>query len=57
MATFLEMGGYAVYVWPAFAVAALVMIGLLVTTLRTLRAREAALKQLEAAERRADDGA
>jgi heme exporter protein D len=57
MAKFFEMGGYAVYVWPAFAMAALVMIGLLVTTLRTLRAREAVLRQLEAAERRADDGA
>ena len=49
MAKFLEMGGYAVYVWPAFAVAALVMISLLVASLRTLRAREA---ELEAA----DDG-
>jgi len=57
MAKFLEMGGYAVYVWPAFAVAALVMIGLLITSLRTLRAREAILKRLEAAARRADDGA
>jgi heme exporter protein D len=57
MAKFLEMGGYAVYVWPAFAVAALVMIGLLITSLRTLRAREAILRRLEAAERRADDGA
>jgi len=57
MAKFLEMGGYAVYVWPAFAVAALVMIGLLVTTLRTLRAREAVLRQLEAAEPPADDRA
>jgi heme exporter protein D len=57
MAKFLEMGGYAVYVWPAFAMAALVMIGLLITSLRTLRAREAILRRLEAAERRADDGA
>jgi heme exporter protein D len=57
MAKFLEMGGYAVYVWPAFAVAALVMIGLLVESLRTLRAREAVLKRLEGAERPADDDA
>jgi heme exporter protein D len=57
MAKFLEMGGYAVYVWPAFAMAALVMIGLLVTTLRTLRAREAVLRQLEAAEPPADERA
>ena len=47
MAEFFEMGGYAIYVWPAFAVAALVMIGLLVDSLRTLRAREALLRRLE----------
>ncbi|HVO13706.1 MAG TPA: heme exporter protein CcmD [Alphaproteobacteria bacterium] len=57
MSKFLEMGGYAVYVWPAFAVAAIVMVGLLVTSLRTLRAREAVLKRLEAAEQPADDNA
>lgn len=57
MAKFLEMGGYAVYVWPAFAVAALVMISLLVASLRTLRAREAVLKRLGAAEPPADDDA
>jgi heme exporter protein D len=57
MAKFLEMGGYAVYVWPSFAMAAVVMVGLLVTSLRTLRAREAVLKRLEAAEQPADDNA
>jgi heme exporter protein D len=57
MAKFFEMGGYAIYVWPAFAVAALVMIGLLVTSLRTLRAREAVLRRLEAAGRPRDEGA
>jgi heme exporter protein D len=57
MAKFFEMGGYAIYVWPAFAVAALVMIGLLVTSLRTLRAREAVLRQLESAERPGDERA
>jgi heme exporter protein D len=54
MSKFLEMGGYAVYVWPAFATAALVMIGLLVDSLRTLRAREDLLKRLGDAEPRAD---
>jgi heme exporter protein D len=47
IATFLAMGGYAAYVWPAFLVAALVMCGLVVATLRTLRRREAALGELE----------
>ena len=57
MAKFFEMGGYAIYVWPAFAVAALVMIGLLVSSLRTLRAREAVLRRLEAAGPRGDEPA
>jgi len=47
--SFLAMGGYAGYVWPAFAFAALVMIGLLASSLRALRARESALKSLEKA--------
>ncbi len=45
--TYLAMGGYAAYVWPALAVAAVVMIGQLVLTLRTLRRREAAQAELE----------
>ena len=48
LASFFAMGGYAVYVWPAFLVTALVMIGQLTTTLRTLHRREAALAALEA---------
>ena len=58
MSAFLAMGGYAAYVWPAFAVAFVVLVGLLVVTLRTLRANEAALKALEggpAARRRASE--
>jgi heme exporter protein D len=37
------MGGYAAFVWPAYAVAALVMLGLLVVSLRRLRRTQAAL--------------
>jgi heme exporter protein D len=48
IATYFAMGGYAGYVWPAFAVAALVMIGQLVLSLRGLRRREAAVAALEA---------
>ena len=47
------MGGYAAYVWPAYLVAAVVMAGQVVATLRALRRREAALTQLEKPERRA----
>jgi heme exporter protein D len=46
--SFLAMGGYAVYVWPAFLVAALVMAGQVATTLWALHRREAALAELEA---------
>jgi heme exporter protein D len=49
IATFFAMGGYAVYVWPAFAITAIVMIGLLIETLRTLHRRERELAELEAA--------
>ena len=50
--SFFEMGGYAAYVWPAFGAAAAVMIALLVLSLRDMRAREAALRKLEAGARR-----
>ena len=50
--SFFEMGGYAAYVWPAFGVAAVIMVALLALSVRTMRAREAALKALEATARR-----
>jgi len=46
IATFFAMGGYAAYVWPAFAVAAVVMAALVIATLHTLRRRERELSQL-----------
>ena len=47
IATFFAMGGYAAYVWPAFAITAIVMIGLLIETLHTLHGRERELAELE----------
>lgn len=47
MSSFFEMGGYAGYVWPAYGVALIVMVGLLVASLRSVRAREAQLKVLQ----------
>ncbi len=44
---FLDMGGYAAFVWPAYGIVAVVMIGLVVTSLRRLRANEAAIAKLE----------
>lgn len=47
--TFFAMGGYGAFVWAAFGLTALVLIGLLVSTLRGLRANERALEKLKAA--------
>ncbi len=44
--SFLEMGGYAGFVWPAYAIAAVVMAGLLVVSLRRLRRAETELSAL-----------
>ena len=47
MTDFFSMGGYAAYVWPAYGIAAVVLLALLVTSLRGLRRHEALLKTLE----------
>jgi heme exporter protein D len=44
---FLAMGGYAWYVWPAFAVAALVMIVMLVHSLAAYSNRRRELDALQ----------
>ena len=43
------MGGYAAYVWPAYAVTIIMLVATLVATLAGLRRREAMVKALEAA--------
>ncbi|MFQ5953638.1 MAG: heme exporter protein CcmD [Kiloniellales bacterium] len=48
MLEFLGMGGYAAFVWPAYILTAVVLIGLLVMSLRDARAREAALRSIDA---------
>jgi heme exporter protein D len=50
--TYLAMDGYWAYVWSALGLTAMVMAGQVVTTLRTLRRREAALAELEAGRQR-----
>lgn len=47
MRTFLDMGGYGAFVWPAYGVTALVLIVVLIASLRALWRREAALAALE----------
>ncbi|MSO91833.1 MAG: heme exporter protein CcmD [Rhodospirillales bacterium] len=44
---FLSMGGYAGYVWPSFAIAALALGALLFASLRSRKATAAELDALE----------
>ncbi len=46
MPDFLDMGAYGSFIWTAYGIAALVMVGLFVASWRRLRAREVALADL-----------
>ncbi|KAA5605098.1 heme exporter protein CcmD [Roseospira marina] len=46
---FFEMGGYALFVWSSYGVAAVVMVALFVHVRVSLRREERALAQLQAA--------
>jgi heme exporter protein D len=46
LATFLAMGGYARFVWPAYGLAAAVLLGMIVWTLGSYRRRQKELAQL-----------
>lgn len=48
IAAFLDMGGYAGYVWPAYAVAAAVLAALAVLSVRRLRRNQRDVAVLEA---------
>jgi heme exporter protein D len=47
IATYLEMGGRAAFVWPAYGISALVLIGLLALSLKAMRAAERELSTFE----------
>jgi len=53
MSDVLAMGGYAVYVWPAYGLTLAVMGGLALASWRRLRARERELRALGGEPRRA----
>ncbi len=53
MSTFFAMGGYAAYVWPAYALTTAVLIGLWMVSARSLRARQAEVDRAEAQSPRA----
>lgn len=48
VAEFLRMGGYAVFVWPAYAVAVLALGGLALASLRRYRDNRRTLELLQA---------
>ncbi len=48
MSEFFAMGGYASFVWPAYGLSALVLIGLTVVSLRGYRRSRQLADQLEA---------
>jgi heme exporter protein D len=50
---FLEMGGYAQYVWPAYGVTAAVLVGMVVASLAGYRRNRRELDTLEQARPRA----
>ena len=54
VATFLAMGGYARFVWPSFALTAVVLTVLAVASVRSLRLAEAELRALEGGPSRAE---
>jgi heme exporter protein D len=47
IAAFLAMGGYARFVWPAYGLAALALVVLLVVSFKAMRARERELGESE----------
>jgi heme exporter protein D len=56
LAAFLEMGGYARFVWPSFAVTFFVLAGLLIESMHSLRVKRQQLAALQAASQRRRKG-
>jgi heme exporter protein D len=48
LSDYLTMGGYAAFVWPAYGVAALVLIAFTIDSWRRVKRAETALRRLEA---------
>ncbi len=54
LSTYFQMGGYAAFVWPSYALGVTGLIGILVLSVKSWKAREAEFAKLKAAR---DDGA
>ena len=50
MAEFLSMGGYAMYVWPSYALTVLVMVALVIESVSDARQQKRMLALLEGAD-------
>ena len=48
LSSFLDMGGYGAYVWPSYVLAAVVLVGLLASSVIRLRTNRRSLARLEA---------
>lgn len=48
MQEFLDMGGYAAFIWPCFIVSAVMLVGLLVASQRRFKSLQTTLNALEA---------
>jgi len=46
LTTFLDMGGYGQFVWPAYGVVAVVLVGLFIDSRRSLKSAETKLAAL-----------
>lgn len=46
MQEFLNMGGYGSYIWPSYGITAVVMLGVLIASLKSLKTTEATYKRL-----------
>tara|TARA_B100000459_G_C8576927_1_gene201433 strand:+ start:662 stop:841 length:180 start_codon:yes stop_codon:yes gene_type:complete len=53
---YFEMGGHGVYIWPAYMIATVVIVGILAQTLHTMRQRERHLDLIRRKRRGVDDG-
>jgi len=48
MAEFFSMGGYGAYIWPSYAMTAIILAALLLASIRELKSTEAMFERLKA---------